>query len=121
MFLFALLEIACACGAAPVQAEKSKEAPAEKRKDYDLKVIRVGKTFQAMRLKVSTGESWIMDGEKYVKVPEAGAIPAGDYEITLVTDDTDWMAFRIDRQSGATWQLRGGKWAKVKEPEAKTP
>jgi hypothetical protein len=86
---------------------------------FELRMIRVGKTFQAIRFNVTTGETWRMVGDKYEKVPETDAIPAGDYDVTLVTDDTEWMAFRIDRVSGTTWQMRGEKWHKVKEPDPK--
>lgn len=100
-------------------AQKPEVAPAPKRKDYELRIIRVGNTFQSIRFKVSTGESWTMEGDKYTKIPETAPIPAGEYEITLITDDTNWMAFRIDRVTGATWQMRGNKWNKVKEPDDK--
>jgi len=123
--LLVLLGIACACAIGPVQQpafaqKKTDPQPDGKRKDYELRIIRVGNTFQGVRFKVSSGESWVMEGDKYEKIPEAAPVPAGEYDITLVTDDTNWMAFRIDRLSGATWQLRNNKWMKVKEPEDKT-
>jgi hypothetical protein len=105
----------------PAAAQKGEAAPAQKRADYELRIIRVGNTFQGVRFKVSSGEAWLMAGSKYEKIPETGPIPAGDYDIALITDDTNWMAFRIDRLTGATWQLRNNKWNKVKEPEEKAP
>jgi hypothetical protein len=98
---------------------KTEPMPAAKGKQFELRLIRVGKTFQSIRFNVSTGETWTIVEDKYEKVPETGPLPAGDYDVTLVTDDSDWMAFRIDRVSGTTWQLRGNKWVKVKEPEEK--
>ncbi len=120
--LLMLVGVAWAWLAAPLSqsalAQKPAAPPAQK-KDYELRIIRVGPTFQAVRFKVNTGESWRMAGDHYEKLPETGPVPAGDYEVTLVTDDTNWMAFRIDRLTGATWQLRNNKWLKVKEPGEK--
>jgi hypothetical protein len=79
----------------------------------------VGNTFQGIRFKVGTGESWTMATDRFEKVPETGPVPPGHYDINLVTDDSNWIAFRIDRRSGATWLLRGNKWLQVKEPEEK--
>jgi hypothetical protein len=103
----------------PATALKADPPPAKvKEKEYDLRVIRLGKGLAAIRYKVATGETWGLSGEKYDKLPESGVVPAGDYEVTLLTtDDTNFLAWRIDRQSGATWQLTDGKWVKVKEPE----
>ena len=96
-----------------------KPVPAAQAKRFELRVIRVGNTFQSMRFNAVTGESWIMSVDKYEKVPEPARIPAGEYEVTLITDGTNWMAFRIDKLSGSTWQLRGNRWIKVKEPDEK--
>jgi hypothetical protein len=98
-------------------AKKADPPPAEKKKEYEFRLIRVTDRFEAVRFKVATGESWYIDGDKFVKIPETGEVPAGDYDIQLVTDDKDWMGFRIDRISGTTWKLTGNKWVKLKEPE----
>jgi hypothetical protein len=119
MGLLVLLTAACAWGILPLQplaiAQDPKPAPTQK-KDYELRIIRMGNTFQAVRFKPATGESWTMKGDSYEKIPETGPVPAGDYDIILVTDDTNWMAFRIDGRTGATWQLRGNRWNRVTEP-----
>jgi hypothetical protein len=117
----ALVGIACAGGAPLHRAAAADPAPAAKKGDYEFRLIRVGNTFQGVRFKVATGESWYIDRDKYVAIAEAGPVATGDFDITLVTDDTNWMAFRIDRLSGATWQMRGNKWIKVKEPDEKSP
>jgi hypothetical protein len=123
IYRFVFLGLACPWGlvllAEPTPAQDGK-APAEDR-TYELRLIRVGNTFHAIRFKVATGESWVMNGDKYDKVPETGPVPPGNYDIRLITDDKNWMAFRIDRRSGLTWQMQGDKWKKVKEPDAKTP
>ena len=123
--LLVLVGVAWFGGGAPLQqpafARKAEPAPTPKRGDYELRIIRVGNTFQAVRFKVATGESWLIDRDKFDPIPETGPVAAGDYDVTLVTDDTNWMAFRIDRLTGATWQLRGNKWNKVKEPDDKGP
>src|SRR5262245_61548436 len=119
-----ILGAVCASVMAPgpqcALAQKAEPGGEQKRKDYELRTIRVGKTFQGVRFKISTGESWIIDGDEYTKIPEA-AIPAGEYDVTLITDDSNWMAFRIDRLTGTTWLLRNNKWVKVKEPAEKPP
>ncbi len=93
------------------------DPPAQKSKDYELRVIRVGDSYQAIRFKANTGESWFIDDEKFVKIPETGDVPAGDFDIKLITDDKDYIALRIDRTSGATWLLRNRKWSKIAEPK----
>jgi hypothetical protein len=117
--LVCLLAAVCAWGAWPLRPTAAADKPdPPKRGEYELRIIRVGNTFQGVRFKSTTGESWVMIADKYEKVPDDD-LPAGDYDVTLVTDDTNWMAFRIDRRTGATWQLRDGKWMKVKEPDKK--
>ena len=101
--------------------KKPDPQPVEKTKGFELRIIRLGNSFQAIRFNVSTGESWVMAGEKYDKIPETGPVPVGNYEVIMVADDANWMAFRIDRQSGTTWQLRGNKWLKLKEPGEVSP
>lgn len=115
--LFGLLAAVSVAAMSPAPAPKAERPPDQPRKDYELRLIRVGNTFQGLRFKVSTGEAWILAVDKYEKLPETGPVPVGDYEITLVTDDNNWMAFRIDRLTGATWQLRNRQWIKMKEPE----
>jgi hypothetical protein len=125
ILLLALLAAVCLWWTGPLPQpaaaadKKPDPAPAPKRGEYELRLIRVGNTFQGMRFKVGTGESWILAGEKYEKVPDAAALPAGEYDITLITDDTNWMAFRIDRLTGTTWQLKDRKWVKMTEPADK--
>ena len=114
LVVLVVVTAACAGGAASAQ-----RPAAAKGREYELRLIRVGNTFQAVRFKVRTGEAWTMSGDRYKPIPETGPVPAGDYDITLVTDDVNWMAFRIDRVSGATGQMRGNKWVPVKEPTEK--
>lgn len=119
--LVMLLAAVCIWDSGALAPQASAQKPDPPRKDYELRVIRVANSFQAVRFKNSTGESWVMVADRYDKIPETGNVPAGDYDISLITDDTNWMAFRIDRLSGATWQLRDNKWNKVKEPGQKGP
>lgn len=103
--------------AQPVEPKPGLKIEPKMRRDYELRIIRVGNTFQGLRFRNSTGESWMLVTDKFEKIPETGFVPAGDYEITLITDDNNWMAFRIDRLTGATWQLKNRQWNKMKEPE----
>jgi hypothetical protein len=124
--LLVIVAVLCMWGTTPLSrpaaAQKPETPPAQKKgNDYELRIVRVGNTFQGIRFMVSTGESWTMVLDRFEKVPETGPVPAGSYDITLVTDDKEWMAFRIDRNSGATWHMRGNKWHKVKEPGDKGP
>jgi len=114
-----LLGVVCICGvlSMPPAALGQKPAPQPPKNDYELRIIRVGKTFQGVRFKVSTGQSWTLAGDKFEKVAESGPVPPGDYDIQLITDDMNWMGFRIDRRTGATWALRDQRWVKFKEPE----
>jgi hypothetical protein len=101
----------------PASAQQPERPAAQGRKGYELRLIRVGNTFQSIRFKTETGESWIIVVNKYEKLPENGPVPPGDYDVTLITDGVIFMAFRIDRRTGATWQLKNRQWVKVKEPE----
>jgi hypothetical protein len=96
-------------------AQRVELLPPPKGKQYELRLLRVGKAIQGIRFHIVTGETWTVEDDKYTKLAETDPIPAGDYDVTLVTDDNNWMAFRIDRLTGATWQLRGNKWVRVKE------
>ncbi len=110
-----LLALLCLLDAAAPTASAQPEKPADKER-FELRIIRVGNTFQGLRFKTTTGESWQLVVDKFEKVPETGPVPPGEYEIKLVTDDNDWTAFRIERKTGLTWQLKNRKWVKFKEP-----
>lgn len=114
--LIPLLAGLCLGDTAAPSAHGQKQGQSLDKDRHELRVIRVGKTFQGLRFKVSTGESWQLVVDKYEKIAETGPIPPGDYDITLVTDDSDWTAFRMERNSGFTWQLKNRKWVKFKEP-----
>ena len=73
------------------------QLPAEQDR-YELRIIRVGTTFQGLRFKTATGDSWQLVVAHYENIPETGPLAPGDSETTLVTDDNDWTAFRIDRK-----------------------
>lgn len=97
------------------------DAPPQKRGDYALRVVQVGKKrLGAVRFQTATGESWtIGDGPKFIKMAESGPVPAGAYDILLSASEDDWMAFRIDRLTGATWQMHQNKWIKISAPDEK--
>jgi hypothetical protein len=118
--LFAVAILLLSIGSV-VAAEPAPAAGAAPKKNFELKIIRVQNTFQAIRLKSSTGETWLVSKDHFERIPETGVLPAGAYDVQLITDDTNWMAFRIERVSGATWQLRGNRWIKIKEGEEKAP
>lgn len=105
---------------APAQAQKQDPlVAAPKKPEHELRLLRVGKTFQGLRFNVRTGETWVIIADHYEKVPEPAPLAPGEYDITLVTDDTNSMGFRIDRVTGMTWMLRNRMWTKVKEPDEK--
>ncbi len=79
------------------------------RKDYELRLFRAGRAFEGIRFRVSTGETWVMAGDRYEKVAEADAVPAGDYDVSLLADEDHSVVFRLDRFSGTTWLLKDRK------------
>ena len=76
-----LLGFVCAWGggslpqAALAQRAPGTTTPTRKSNPFELRLIRVGKTFQSICLNVITGESWIMADDKFEKVPETGPVP----------------------------------------------
>jgi hypothetical protein len=117
-----LFLLACAAIAPVTRADLPplKEAAAgAKGQNFDLRLVRVGDTFQGIRFKPATGESWLIAGTKWVAIDETDKdkVPAGDYDIKMVSTDQDFTAFRFDRGTGATWQLKARKWVKIEEPQ----
>jgi hypothetical protein len=111
------------CGGVLIQtpqraaAQKKEDQPRQAGKNFEIRIIRMGESYQAIRFKPATGESWLANGDKWEKIPEAAAVPAGDYEVLLVATDQDFAALRYDRNTGTTWRLKGRKWVKMEEPE----
>jgi hypothetical protein len=101
----------------PVPASARKADPPTERSPYELRTVRVGNTFQCIRFKPASGESWILAEQKWQPMEESGPIPAGDYDITLVATDEAFTALRFDRKTGTAWLLRGRKWVRVQEPK----
>jgi hypothetical protein len=85
-------------------------------KNFEMRTVRVGNTFQGIRFKPATGETWLINGRMWDKIEETGAVPAGDYDIFMVATEQDFTAFRFDHLTGATWHLQNRKWVKVQEP-----
>src|SRR5260370_19397942 len=104
--------------AAPGPAPAQKAEPKAERPTYDLRMVRVGNTFQGIRFKPASGETWIIVGAKWEPLEESGPVPAGDYDITLVATEEAFSAFRFDRKTGSTWILKERKWVKLQEPKA---
>src|SRR5262245_40269148 len=101
--------------AGPVWAQEGAK-PAPARKAYEVRTIRVGDTYQGIRFKPATGETWQLAGEKWQALAETAAVPAGDYDVILIPTEETFLGIRVDRTTGATWLLRNRKWAPVKEP-----
>jgi hypothetical protein len=97
----------------PAMAQKGEAPP----KTFDLRTVRVGDMFQAVRFRPATGESWRITNNRWERIAESGPVPAGDYDIVLVATETDYTALRFDRKTGAGWQLRDRRWIKVEEPD----
>ncbi len=102
---------------APRAAAQKEDPKAEKVPPYTFTFTVMGEAIHTLRLKISTGESWLTSGSKWMKIAEAAAIPAGDYEVAMITTDKDFTAIRFDRKSGTMWQLKDRKWTKIEEPD----
>src|SRR5262249_8873879 len=77
---------------------------------FQLRIVRVGDTYQGLRFHSTTGEAWQIGGEQWRKVPEMDAPPAGEYDITVIPTDSGFIAVRFERVAGATWLLRNKQW-----------
>jgi hypothetical protein len=82
------------------------------------RMIQVGGTYQGIRFKPTTGETWQIYESRWFSIPEPGRVPPGNYEVTLLATDDGFTAFRLDRTTGATWQLKNRRWIKINEPAA---
>ena len=75
---------------------------------------------EVIRYNTKTGESWYnwtTVAPEWIKIGEAGPIPAGDYQVLLTpgtSKDTIW-GLRFDRVSGRTWNFGGTGWSEFKE------
>jgi hypothetical protein len=100
------------------QGEKPKPPPEKTTSAFEVRIIRVGESYQAIRFKVKSGESWYANGGQWAKIADPEKIPAGSYEVLLVATEKDFSAMRFDRVTGTSWLLRGGdKWVKMTEPD----
>ena len=84
------------------------EKPAAPAKGYELRIVTHGDTYNGIRFKPTTGESWKILNGRWEKLDEAAAPPAGDYDITLIPAEV-LLAVRIDRATGTTWLLTKGE------------
>lgn len=100
---------------ADARAADEKPAPA---KGYELRIVAHGDTYNGIRFKPTTGESWKILNGRWEKLEEAAEPPAGDYDVVIIPAQV-LIAVRIDRATGSCWLLTKGKWNPVKEPALK--
>jgi hypothetical protein len=101
-------------GVGPARAADDKPAVGK----YELRVVAHGDTYNGIRFKPTTGESWKVINGRWEKLDEAAAPPAGDYDVIIIPAEI-LLAVRIDRATGSCWLLTKDKWNPVKEPAAK--
>lgn len=103
----------------PKKKAKPKEAPAtlpeRGRQAYDVRVVRKGEQFEAIRFKPDTGETWRAQADRWVRIQESTAVPAGDYDVIMVATEQAFTALRFDRVSGKAWLYRPSQWIRIKE------
>jgi hypothetical protein len=105
------------------QVAVGQEAPVAS-KPYAMRLVRVGDSYQGVRFKPATGQTWQIVAGRWDPIAEDEVAPAGDYDVTLIATDKDFTAVRLERVTGATWLLQARKWNRVKEaagPKAKEP
>src|ERR1043166_4228435 len=118
MYRAAMICVAFLIVLAPFTPSQEPKAQLDKAKNFEVRIVKVGDSYQAIRIRIRTGETWTAEGTKWLKIADAGPIPAGDYDVLLVATEKDYSAIRYDRVSGSSWLLRGGdKWVKMTEPE----
>jgi hypothetical protein len=106
------------CSAAHLAQGAEKDKPAPGAKAFEMRLLRIGDTYQGLRFNTATGESWQINLEKWEKVPETEAPAVGEYQITLIAGENGFLALRLERTTGATWLLKERKWNRIKEPAA---
>jgi hypothetical protein len=99
-----------------IERAAADEKPAAK--GYELRIVAHGDTYNGIRFKPTTGESWKILNGKWEKLEEVAAPPAGDYDVTVIPAEI-LLAVRIDRATGTSWLLTKDKWNPVKEPAPK--
>jgi hypothetical protein len=87
-------------------------------KKHELRIVRVGETYQGFRLRSDTGESWQIEAGAWRKVVEADPVPVGGYDILLAVAGENLLPMRIDHTTGHTWFLQARQWVKYDEPDA---
>ena len=103
--------------AAGVIAQESGEpAPGPK---YDLRIVRVGDTYQGFRFRPDTGESWQIVKLDWRKVTEGDQLPAGKYDILLNVAEDSLLPIRVDHKTGHAWFLQARQWVRYDEADAK--
>jgi hypothetical protein len=60
-----------------------------------------------------TGRSWLLNKDKFEKIPEKKSIPRSNYTIVVMPVKNGWFATRIDTKSGKTWRLKNRMWVKM--------
>ncbi len=102
-----------ALSASAQDAGNEKKAP----EPFKLQMVKIGNTYQGLKHKLATGETWQIFDDAWVKVVEPAPCPAGDYQITLIPSEMGFNAIRIERQTGATALMSSvkQKWLPVGE------
>lgn len=61
----------------------------------------------AIRYSETSGQTWALLGEEWLKVPEPDQLEPGHYEfeMALSPDKSKWAVFRINVRNGRTWGL----------------
>lgn len=121
--VYALIVIGGFCSAAhflsmPAALAQPAPGPASK---FDLRIARVGETYQGFRVRPDTGESWQIEQLSWRKVVEADPVPVGNYDILLNVADEGLLPIRIDKLSGHAWFLQARQWVKYDEPDKEAP
>ena len=98
-----------------VVAESGALAVGPGPKGYELRLNPAGASYNAVKFHPTKGGTFMLEGDKWKPVAEAGAVSAGDYDVQLITfaDNKMWAALRMERLSGKTWYVKEGKWQEL--------
>jgi hypothetical protein len=97
-----------------IAQEAAEPAPGPK---YDLRIVRVGDTYQGFRFRPDTGESWQIVTLSWRKVAEADPLPAGKYDILLNVEGDNLLPIRVDHKTGHAWFLQARQWVQYDEAQ----
>jgi hypothetical protein len=103
-----------------IRAQEQEEPvkPAATNNRYDVRLMILPNSAEAIRFNLRTGKSWRMKGQKWMPILEdekEERIQPGEYDVVVQSAERGFVAMRIERRTGASWFLKNIQWVKMQE------